>query len=127
MGKTIGDIMHEAPVTVNMGDTVLRTEEVLEEHNLSSVPVIDPVRKDCFGIISLKDIRHFHALKKNPRVVHAWEMCTYKPLQVGPETPVKEAARLMVEQGIHHLVVVEQKLVRGFVSSLDIVAHLLSK
>jgi CBS domain-containing protein len=119
--------MHLAPVSVNMADTVLRVEEVMNEHNLSSVPVIDPVRGDCFGIISLKDIRHFHETKKNPRVIRAWEMCSYKPSQVNPETLVEDAARLMVDQGIHHLVVSDRKVIKGFLSSLDVIASMLAK
>ena len=119
-------IMRTSPVTVGMQDTVQQVEAVLEEHQLSSVPVIDPVRQDCFGIISLKDIAHFHAAKKNPNAVRAWEMCTYRPLRLAPDASIDEAARLMVEHQIHHVVIVAADgTLAGFVSSLDIVADCL--
>ena len=122
MESKILDIMSVSLVTVDMQDTVLRVEEILNEHNLSSAPVIDRERHDCFGIISLKDIAHFHAAKKNPRAVRAWEMCSYKPLTAGPESSIEEVGRLMVDNHIHHVVIVENGILKGFVSSLDIIA-----
>jgi CBS domain-containing protein len=116
------DIMSVPPVTVDMQDTVHRVEEILVEHDLSSVPVIDPERRDCFGIISLKDIAHFNATRRNPRTTLAWEMCTYKPLTVGPQTSIAEVGRMMVEHQIHHVVVVEDARIAGIVSSLDVIA-----
>ena len=47
---TIAGIMCASLVTVDMQDKVLRVEEVLNQHNLSSVPVVDRERGDCFGI-----------------------------------------------------------------------------
>jgi CBS domain-containing protein len=40
---------------------------------------------------------------------------------VGPETPLAEVARHMMERGIHHVVVVEDDSLVGVVSSLDFV------
>jgi CBS domain-containing protein len=126
MENRIIDIMSVPPVTVDMQDTVERVEEVLAEHDLSSVPVIDSERRDCFGIISLKDIAHFNATKRNPRTTLAWEMCTYKPLTVGPQSSIAEVGRMMVEHQIHHVVVVvENARITGIVSSLDVIAALL--
>lgn len=121
MNNSVVEVMHASVVTVGMQDTVQRVEEVLNERNLSSVPVIDPARQDCFGIISLKDISHFHATKKNPKAVLAWEICTYRPLTATPETPVGEVGRMMTEHHIHHVVIVEDGLLKGIVSSLDII------
>ncbi len=120
-GKIL-DIMRASLATVDMQDTVLRVEQALNGHNLSSMPVIDSERHDCFGIISLKDVTHFHSLKRNPRTVRAWEMCSYRPLTVSPESSIHEAARLMVDNQIHHVVVVDNKVLKGIVSSLDILA-----
>src|ERR1035437_2159313 len=121
MKGNVFDIMTTALVTVDMQDTVHGVEEVLNEPSLSSIPVIDHERHDCFGIISLKDIAHFHAAKKNAHAVRAWEICSFKPLTVSPESSIEEIARLMVEHLIYHVVVVEDGLLKGFVSSLDIV------
>ena len=126
MQGKIADIMTVVVVTVDMQDSVHRVEEIMNEHSLSSVPVIDPERHDCFGIISLKDIAHFHAAGKNAQATRAWEICSYRPLTASPESSIDEVARQMVEHLIHHVVIVEAGLLKGFVSSLDIVAACLS-
>jgi CBS domain-containing protein len=47
---------------------------------------------------------------------------TPTPIEVGPEAPLAEAARIMVEYGIHHLAVTESKhRFLGIISSLDVV------
>lgn len=118
----ISDIMTRSPVTAYVQDTVHRVEEILQANALSSLPVVDPDQHDCFGIISLKDLARFHAENRNALAVRAWELCSYKPLAVGPESSLEEAARLMVEHSIHHLVVQDDGILCGYVSSLDIVA-----
>ncbi|MBI4986942.1 MAG: CBS domain-containing protein [Rhodocyclales bacterium] len=117
----MADVMHACPVTVNMADSIDSVEAVLNAHKLSSVPVMDPEKGDCFGVISLKDINRLHAARNNAKTVQAWEICGYKAIEVSPETPVAEAAGLMVGYGIHHLVVSKNDTVQGFVSSLDVI------
>lgn len=116
------DIMTATLVTVGMHDTVASVEAVLDKKGLTLVPVIDSERNDCFGVISLKDISHFHAAKKNSKAVEAWEICSYKPLMASTESSIEEVARLMVDHSIHHVVVMEKGQLKGIVSSLDIVA-----
>ncbi|MDB5843173.1 MAG: putative signal-transduction protein with domain, partial [Polaromonas sp.] len=44
-----------------------------------------------------------------------------KPISVPPDASVAEVARLMVEAGIHHVVVRDGSAIRGVVSSMDFV------
>jgi CBS domain-containing protein len=126
MDRPISYMMSKSAWTVDSEDTVERVEELLNSHRLSSVPVVDS--KDViFGIISASDLAHFHAARKNPRAVRAWEICTYKPIEVAPTATVGEVARLMVENKIHHVVVCENRTVVGFVSSLDFVEQYVLK
>ena len=48
-------------------------------------------------------------------------MCSYKPIIVDIETPTALVAALMVERGIHHVVVTDRHGIAGVVSSLDFV------
>ena len=50
-----------------------------------------------FGVISAADLMQFNAQGRGPTSVRAWQLCTYKPISVGPDTPMGEVARLMVE------------------------------
>ena len=126
MDKPISYMMTKSVQTADTEDTVERVEELLRSHRLSSVPVVD-AKGVIFGIISASDLLRFHSMRKNPKAVRAWEMCTYKPLEVGPATPVGEVARLMVENKIHHVIVSEDRSIQGLVSSLDFVEQYVLK
>ena len=126
MDKPISYMMTKTVQTANTEDTVEHIEELLNLHGLSSVPVVDS-KGMLFGIISASDLLHFHSTGKSPKEAHAWEICTYKPIEVGPNTPVGEVARLMVKNKIHHVVVSENKSIQGFVSSLDFVEQYVLK
>ncbi|MGB5330491.1 MAG: CBS domain-containing protein [Gammaproteobacteria bacterium] len=125
MNKQITSLIEESVITVALNDTVETVEKVLDSHHLSCVPVIN-AQGECFGVISAPDLVHFHNARKNPISERAWEMCTHKTIAVSADISVKEAAELMVENNIHHLVVVEDGLVRGIVSSIDILRGALS-
>jgi CBS domain-containing protein len=126
MDKPISTMMRKSVWTVDSEDTIERVEELLHAHRLSSVPVVDS-KGVIFGIISASDLAHFHAARKNPKAVRAWEICTYKPIEVGPNATIGEVAKLMVKNKIHHVVVSENRLVVGFVSSLDFVEQYVLK
>jgi len=126
MDRPISYMMTKSVCTADSEDTVERVEEILNSHRLSSVPVVDS-KGVSFGIISASDLVHFHAARKNAKAVRAWEICTYKPIEVGPTTSVDEVAGLMVKNKIHHVVVTENGSIVGFVSSLDFVEQYVLK
>ena len=122
MDRQIKDIMQAVIKTVSMNDTIEKVQHTLTANNLSSTPVMDPNRGDCFGIMSAKDIVRLHDAKKNPKDVRAWEVCSHKIFEVSQETSIKEAAELMVSHDVHHLVVGNGKSMKGFISSLDLLS-----
>jgi len=126
MNNSISDIMTKSITTVDTEDTVEKVEDLLNAHRLSSVPVVDS-KGVIFGIISAPDIVHFHSARKNPKAIRAWEICTHKTIEVSPTTPVRDVARLMVKNRIHHVVVTDNGRVKGFISSLDFVEQYLLK
>jgi CBS domain-containing protein len=101
-------------------DTVEKVEELMNRRSLSALPVVDE-RGGVFGIISSADLLHFYAAKRNPKAVRAWELCTYKPIAVHPDTSVGEVASLMIKNKIHHVPVTENGKLCGIVSALDFV------
>lgn len=119
MGKTISSIMQRSVTPVGMDDTIDKVESTMQAHRVSSVPVGGD--GGIVGIITTTDLVRFHASGKDSKSVTAWEICTYKPLHVDPDTPVARVAELMIEHGIHHVVVTDHGTVAGIVSSLDFV------
>jgi signal-transduction protein with cAMP-binding, CBS, and nucleotidyltransferase domain len=126
MDKPISYMMTKNVWTADTEDTVEKVDELLNAHRLSSLPVVDS-KGVIFGIISAPDLVHFHSARRNPKAVRAWEICTYKPIEVDPTTPVGEVAGLMVKNKIHHVVVTENGSIKGVVSSLDFVEQYVLK
>ena len=79
-----------------------------------------------FGVISASDLVGFHAQGRDDAATRAWQMCSYKPIVVDPQTPVGIVTGLMVERGIHHVVVTDSNGIAGVVSSLDFVRTLIA-
>jgi CBS domain-containing protein len=113
--------MTKTVVSVRPDDTVRSVGEVLRESALSFVPVMDNRSAAVVGVLGAADLMQFQASKRDPEAVHAWEICTYKPVQVTLDTPVREVAALMLARGIHHVVVMDGQQLAGVVSSLDFV------
>lgn len=111
--------MQKNIITVNLNDTARHVAEVLDSHKLSCLPVIDSKGK-CFGVISTTDFIHFYNENKNPNAEHAWEICTHKIIEVNPNISIIEASKLMVENKVHHLVVTENNVIKGIISSIDL-------
>lgn len=120
MSQSISSLMQRMVCAVGMDDSVAEIEELFATHKLSWAPVMDSDR-NAIGVVSATDLLKFHALGRDPQAVPAWQLCSYKPITVGIDTPLHEVARLMVDRHIHHVVVVAGSSVAGVVSSLDFV------
>jgi CBS domain-containing protein len=121
MEQKITALMSTLVRTVQADDTVETVSEELRRDALSFVPVVERKSDALLGIITVADLLAFDAAHRDPRAVRAWEICSYQPVEVGPDASVAEVARLMVERQTHHVVVVDDKVVKGVVSSLDFV------
>ena len=124
MEKQISVLMTRVIRTVDFEDTIDKVDALLTELKVSAVPVVDH-NGTLFGIISSLDLLHFFAARRNPRATRAWELCTYKPVSVCPETSVSEVASLMLGKRIHHILVIENGKLIGIVSAMDFVKQCL--
>jgi CBS domain-containing protein len=121
MSPAISSLMQKPVCSVGLDDSVAQVEALLTSKHLTWVPVVDPTRREAIGVISASDLVGFHAQGRDAAATHAWQMCSYKPIVVDAATPVAEVATLMVERGIHHVVVTDRSGIAGIVSSLDFV------
>jgi CBS domain-containing protein len=126
MDKLIGSLATKKVVVVDLDERINKVIETLDSHNLSCVPVIDSDGK-CFGVISSPDLVHFQKMNLNPKAELAWEFCTHNFIEVGSATPIKDVAELMIKNKIHHIIVSDKTLLKGIVSSIDIIEHFLLK
>ncbi|MBI1835232.1 MAG: CBS domain-containing protein [Burkholderiales bacterium] len=123
MSTPISSMMTAQTKTARMDATIAQVEALLRSNQISAVPIIEAEGEFAIGIISMRDILRFHHDKKDPYAVHAWEVCSYKPIIVAPDTASNEVARLMIHHDIHHILVMQDAHIVGIVSALDFVAQ----
>ncbi len=104
MSTPISTLMQRRVWSVDMDDTVAQVDVLLARQELSWVPVLDDHRA-VVGVISASDLLQFHAQGRDPDKTRAWQLCTYKPISVDEATPLRDVARAMIAQRIHHVVV----------------------
>lgn len=120
MSRTVSTLMQPRVHAVGMDDSVENVERLFSGHGLSWAPVLD-TGGAVLGVISAADLMRFRSQGLVGTATRAWQLCTYKPIVVGPDAPLAEVARQMVERTIHHVVVMEGERLAGVVSSLDFV------
>jgi len=88
--------------------------EMLGRH-ITTVPVLDEAHVPV-GVVALRDI-----VDKHHEAPHVSE----PPKTVAIDAPIEDAARAMIDAGIHHLVVVDDDgKAAGMLSSLDVIRAL---
>ena len=120
MSKIVSSLMQRRVRTIDMDDTIVDVEGMFARERLSWSPVTTR-EGEVIGVISAADVLQFHASGRDAATIRAWQLCTYKPITVAPDTTLEELARLMMTRGIHHVVVKDDEKIAGVVSSLDFV------
>jgi CBS domain-containing protein len=119
MSTPVSSLMQRSVRSVDLDVTIAQIEALFAEHRLSWVAVVGSER-EVLGVISESDLTRFRTVLPNLASMHAWQLCTYRPVSVQADAPVDAVARLMVEHRIHHVPVIENDRVTGVVSSLDL-------
>jgi CBS domain-containing protein len=91
-------------------DDVLK---ILKRTGISGVPVIK--NKKIVGIITRKD------LLRKPEETQLGLLMTSKPIGIGPDADIREAARLLIEHHIRRLPVIEDGHLIGLLSVSDLI------
>jgi CBS domain-containing protein len=150
MAERIGEIMDSNPVTVAPDTSVEDVVTTLREHELPGIPVVDadgqlvgivteadlvlpddqgdlhiPHYINLFGgTVFLESLDRFEHRLRKAFAASAKDMMTADPDTVGPDTSVREAARLIHETGHNRLPVVEGGHLVGVVTRLDVLGAL---
>jgi len=114
----VGDRMTNNPVTVTPSETLAVAQERLRSGGFRQLPVVDQGR--LVGIITDRDLRR-HGRHIVAKVQSAM---TTELLTVTPETPIEEAARLLLQHKIGGLPVVQSEKLVGIISTTDLLQTL---
>lgn len=119
MDTPISSLMTSPVRVVSMDDTVEAAQALMAQHGLSWAPVVD-ADAGPVGVIALRDLLQFDRQRGDARDFRVWQVCHYPPLSVAADTDASEVARQMVEQHVHHVVVMKDHTMIGVVSALDL-------
>jgi CBS domain-containing protein len=146
MALSVRDVMDSDPAFVYTADPTERVLEVLREHELPGVPVINEGGR-CVGIITEADLviseqgadlhlphyfelfggyvfvepmSHFENRLRKAFSSTAADMMTEDPVTVEAEAPVETAAKLIADKKHNRLPVVEHGRLVGVVTRVDV-------
>ena len=148
---SVADIMDTDPVPVGPDDDVEAVLQVLREHELPGVPVVNEGGR-CVGIITEADLvlrdekgdlhlPHYFELVRRLRLPRAaaplrgapaqgrrarppGDLMTEDPVTIEPDAPVEEAGRVIARRHHNRLPVVEHGRLVGVVTRLDVLEAL---
>jgi CBS domain-containing protein len=147
---TVAEVMTTEVTTLDPDDTIEAALATLSDDGISGAPVVDSLG-NCVGVFSIQDLarRDAEVQEGEAPPPHGWynlgaladplrrsaderdpgayardvvgDWMTREVKAVAPGASVSETARLMSDLGIHRLLVMEGKTLRGLVSALDLV------
>ncbi len=114
----VKDIMTKNIAYVNPMSTVTEAAQLMQKHNVGSIPVCD--QSGVVGIVTDRDIvvRNV-AHGTNPQSTSVKDVMTTGVTSVSPETDINEASRIMSNSQIRRLPVVDKNMIVGMVSLGD--------
>lgn len=123
----VADIMQTNLETIGADDTVANAVEILADKHISGLPVVS-TRGQLIGVISTTDVLQLLAEAQDPERrgeilegTPVREIMTAKPVTVGPDEDIREAARQMLYGEIHRLFVEFDGNLVGVLTQSDIV------
>jgi CBS domain-containing protein len=119
----VGQIMTEDLVTIDPSQTLADAGETMTDANIKSVVVSD-TEDYPVGILTSTDFVRMAADGNAPEESDVSAYMTSDIVTTTTDTPVNDAADLMIDHDISHLPVVrEDGLLRGIVTTTDVAAY----
>ena len=125
---TVKRMMKKNPITTTAETSIVDVADILKENHIHRLPVLDKKGK-LIGVITEKDI--LHASPSPVSSLSVYEMpymlsrlkvsnlMTKNVRTIGPDTTVEEAAKIMVDDDLSCLPVIEGEKLVGIVSKSD--------
>jgi len=133
--EPISHIMTKSVVTVNQNDDLKEVVTKLKSNSIRHIPVVNG--KEVIGIISRTDINRltFGALFEGQDgadeaildMLTISQIMTSKPKTVCSETVIKDLAEIFVKEEFHALPVVDNGVLKGIVTTTDVIRYLLEQ
>jgi len=114
------DLMTSPVVTMHRDTLVCEAEGVFISQKITGAPLVDN-DENLVGFLSKSDFVRFVFTGGDSEYARVWEIATPRVISVAPSTSIKEAARKMIDEHVHHLLVLDHDKPIGMVTALDFV------
>jgi CBS domain-containing protein len=114
----VSEIMTSAAVTDQSDDTLTEAARKMWRQQTGSLLVMDG--EDLVGILTERDILKAVATGARLGEMRISEVMTKDVVTVGPQTTIREAAKVMADRWFRHLPVVDGGTVIGVISQRDL-------
>ena len=115
----VRDIMTTSVASLSAEDTVVKAASIMKEHNVGSVPVCQG--SNVVGIITDRDITlKSVASGVNSNSQSVREVMSSNPVVGSPDMSLEDASRIMSEQQIRRLPIVENQKLVGVIALGDL-------
>jgi CBS domain-containing protein len=114
----VGDLMSDPSCVVDPETTLAEATTMMGERRVGSALVMDSTH--LAGILTERDIVRAMSTAHDAPARPVIEWMTKNPTSTSPDTPVREALRIMVEGGFRHLPIIDGEAVVGILSMRDI-------
>ena len=111
----LSEIMNSPVVVTQENKSVDHVRGLIDRKNINAIPVLN-MDGEIRGIVTSNDIARESDGNKSIA-----QIMTPRVAVLTPSSGISDAARMMVDRGIHHIVAMEDGQVVGIVSSLDLV------
>jgi CBS domain-containing protein len=117
----VRQVMHPPATTVEPRAHLAAAAYLIKKSGDSALVVTtDDGNRRPLGIVTDSDISQAVADGRDLEQVRISDLLSRRMVDVAPGTSVDEAARLMLERGLHHLLVVEDGGLVGIVDVMDV-------
>ena len=130
----VRDYMSADPIVLSPADTLRRARNLIRDNNLRRFPVVEGGK--LVGIVTDRDVRQADissAVLQERRYadyildrILVGGIMTPNPITVGPDTAIEEAAKLILENKIGGMPVVDGDNVVGIITETDLIRTLIS-
>lgn len=117
----ISDIMISAPISIAPGEPVRAAKRRMAEYSIKHLPVVDE-DGTLVGILTDRDIKMRQAVSDDPAFhdnATVVMVAVTDPYTVAPDAPAGKVLRVMVDQHIGSVLVVEDGMLLGIFTSMD--------
>lgn len=122
--SSVGDYMNTRMVIRDSNATVVEVAKTMTDSNISSVAITDEKGKNVIGILTERDIVKNTAKGVSGRIT-AGSLMSTPVVSVKSDMPIEDAARLMLNQKVRHLLVEDaHKRVIGIITTTDLARYL---